>query len=456
MKMRFLTVFVLVGLALLAGPRLLGAESMVSALDGAKTTCVSVSSGGTLGNGDSENACISADGRYVAFYSKATNLVPGDANDAGDVFVHDRWTGQTTRVSVASDGTQGDSYSGRWGIAISARGRYVVFDSSASNLVPSDTNDYEDVFVHDRFTSQTTCVSWAPDGTPGNANAYYPCVSADGRYVAFQSQADNLLPGLDFGVHIFVHDQQTGEKEVVSVNSAGTLGDDSSEEPSISADGRYVAFQSQATNLVTGDTNAQQDIFVHDRETGQTTRVSVASDGTEGDDYSNWPDISGDGSLVVFNTEARTLFPGADWVWDVLLYDRGTGQTTLISAAPNGTQGNSGSWFATISQDGSCIAYDSWAYNLVPDDDNYPYPDIFVYDRKTEETTLVSRATDDTQGNGKSRAPDISGDGRCVVFDSESTNLVPNDTNEAKDVFVHERWGVPPPSWLYLPLALRG
>jgi Tol biopolymer transport system component len=153
---------------------------------------VSVASDGTQGNGDSVSPSISADGRYVAFMSYAYNLVPGDTNGKADVFVHDRLTGQTTRVSVASDGTQGNDGSG--GASISANGRYVAFVSGASNLVPGDTNGKADVFVHDRLTGQTTRVSVASDGTEGNSDSIYPSISADGRYVAFQSWASNLIP----------------------------------------------------------------------------------------------------------------------------------------------------------------------------------------------------------------------------------------------------------------------
>jgi len=222
---------------------------------------VSVASGGTQGNGDSGCPSISADGRYVAFQSYASNLVPGDTNEVGDVFVHDRLTGQTTRVSVASDGTEGNDYSRR--PSISADGRYVAFASLASNLVPGDTNGTWDVFVHDRLTGQTTRVSVASGGAQGNSGSWCPSISADGRYVAFQSYASNLVPGDTNGVlDVFVHDRLTGQTTRVSVASDGTQGDSYSFGSSISADGRYVAFSSLASNLVPGDTNDKPDIFV--------------------------------------------------------------------------------------------------------------------------------------------------------------------------------------------------
>src|SRR5947209_1614213 len=261
---------------------------------GAQTTVrVSVASDGTEGNDVSLGSALSADGRFVAFDSAATDLVAGDTNGVSDVFVHDRQTGTTERVSVASDGAQGNGSSGlvtfAFPPALSADGRFVAFVSFATNLVASDTNGATDVFVHDRQTGTTERVSVASDGTEGNAASAGATLSADGRFVAFHSAATNLVAGDTNGTNdVFVHDRQTGTTERVSVNgfSAG---------PALSADGRFVAFHSTATNLVAGDTNGATDVFVHDRQTGTTERVSVASDGTQGNDASSYPALSADG-----------------------------------------------------------------------------------------------------------------------------------------------------------------
>jgi Tol biopolymer transport system component len=202
--------------------------------------------------------------------------------------------GTTERVSVDSAGNQGNDHS--WAAAISAEGRYVAFLSYASNLVPGDSNGVGDVFVHDRQTGITERVSVDSAGNQGNDHSGYPSLSADGRYVAFQSSASNLVPGDNNGhCDIFVHDRQTGATERVSVDSAGNEGDYESYDPAISADGRYVAFQSGALNLVPGDTNVEMDIFVHDRQTGITERVRVDSAGNEGNGESQPPAISADG-----------------------------------------------------------------------------------------------------------------------------------------------------------------
>jgi Tol biopolymer transport system component len=396
---------------------------------------VSVASDGAQGNGDSFANSISADGRYIAFASRASNLVPGDTNGKQDIFVHDRQTGQTTRVSVASDGTQANGDSGH--PAISADGRFVAFYSSASNLVPDDTNGVEDVFVYDRLTGQITRVSVASDGTQANGPSWQPSISGDGRFVAFESGASNLVPGdTNDTWDVFVHDRLTGQTTRVSVASDGTEGNGLSFLARISADGRFVAFTSGASNLVPGDTNPKWDVFVHDRLTGQTTMVSVASDGTPGNGTSGGMSISGDGRFVAFVSDASNLVPGdTNGTLDVFVHDRLTGQTTRVSVASDGTQGNADSDGASLSQDGRFVAFFSTASNLVPGDTNGAM-DVFVHDRQTGQTTMVSVASDGVQGNGDSSGAAISADGRFVVFTSEASNLVPGDTNGAWDVFV--------------------
>jgi Tol biopolymer transport system component len=403
------------------------------------TERVSVDSLGVEGNDSSYSASISADGRYVAFPSWADNLVPGDSNGSRDVFVHDRQTDVTERVSVSSLGVQGNGDSDY--SSISANGRYVAFRSGANNLVPGDTKPWWDVFVHDRMTGATERVSVNSSGKQGNEDSCCPSISADGRYVAFHSEANNLVPGDTNGRgDVFAHDRQTGVTERVSVSSSGVQGNDWSSGHSISADGRYVAFHSEANNLVPGDTNGTLDVFVHDRMTGATDRVSVDSSGVEGNQRSDIPSISADGRYVAFASVADNLVPGdTNGRGDVFAHDRETGVTERVSVSSSGVEGNENSSRPSISAGGRYVAFHSTVHILVPGDSNGSQ-DIFVHDRQTGVTERVSVSSSGVQGNDWSSDPSISADGRRVCFESDARNFVPGDTNISRDIFVHDRW----------------
>jgi Tol biopolymer transport system component len=270
-----------------------------------KTTRVSVDSSKNQGDDESGFPAISAEGRFIAFESDASNLVEGDTNGVADVFVRNQKTKMTLRVSIDSNGSQGNDSS--HAPALSADGRFVAFESYASNLVEGDTNGTSDIFIHDRKTGETTRVSMDSQGNQSNGHSAVPALSADGRLVAFESHASNLVEGDTNGTSdIFVHNRNTGETTRVSVSSEGEEGDYASYAPSLSADGRFVAFESYAFNLVAAiDINfGAADIFVHDRQTGETTRVSVSSEGAQGGYSSYAPAISADGRLVAFKSLA--------------------------------------------------------------------------------------------------------------------------------------------------------
>jgi WD40 repeat protein len=404
-----------------------------------ETTRVSVDSSGNEGDSDSLGPpSISADGRVVAFPSHATNLVAGDNNWSMDVFVHDRTTGSTERVSVDSSGAEGNNSSGS--VSISADGQVVAFSSYASNLVAGDNNGQVDVFVHDRATGITERVSVDSSGVEGNDDSDYPSISADGQVVAFWSMATNLVAGdTNASNDVFVHDRATGITERMSVDSSGVQGNDFSfYPPSISADGQVVAFCSDASNLVPSDKNATSDIFVHDRATGITDRMSVDSSGRQGNLTSVYPSISADGQVVAFYSAATNLVAGdTNRTSDVFVHDRASGITERMSVDSSGTQGNRNSFVASISADGQIVAFESWASNLVAGDKNGFY-DIFVHDRSTGITERVNLNSSGAEGNANTFDPSISADGLIVASWSTASNLVAGDTNGYADVFVHE------------------
>jgi Tol biopolymer transport system component len=277
-----------------------------------RTVRVSVGAGGVQANGDltwPEPPAISADGLHVAFASDATNLVPGDTNGNGDLFIRDWKAGRTTRVSVSTAGAQSNHYSRE--AAISGNGRFVTFVSAASTLDATDDNGFDDVFLRDRVAGTTTRISQPAGGGEPNNTSYNPALSPNGRYIAFDSYASNLTPGdTNDDADVFVYDRTAGTTERVSVSSAGDQGNYASYESSISADGRFVSFNSGASNLVPSDNNGRTDVFIRDRKARTTALVSVATDGTQGNGLSRSGVVSGNGKQVLFHSVATNLISG--------------------------------------------------------------------------------------------------------------------------------------------------
>lgn len=403
------------------------------------TERVSVNSAGQEGNGLSRFQSSSVDGRYVAFWSEATNLVPNDGNGQADIFVRDRITQTTFRVNVDSSGQEANAIS--YTPLISANGRYVAFHSQASNLVPNDTNQWADVFVHDLVTGATSRVSVDSSGAEANGDSFPASISADGRFIAFASEADNLVTGdTNKLADVFIHDRLTGQTERVSVDSSGQQANKGTLYYGlVTDDGRYVAYFSESTNLVAGDTNNQMDVFVRDRQTGTTERVSVDSSGKEGNDASYIPAISSNGRYVAFTSAATNLVTGdANGRTDVFVHDRKTHKTSRVSVDSHGREGDFDSSYPGISADGRLVSFYSAATNLVPQDSNGKQ-DIFLRDRASHKTSRISMAFDGREGDGDSLIPTLSGDGRYVSYWSSATNLVTGDTNGEIDVFVYDR-----------------
>ena len=421
------------------------------------TERVSVATGGGQANNNSQNSLllarlpISADGRYVAFDSQATNLVGGDTNAASDVFLHDRQTGVTERVSLTSGGAQGNGDSRS--PALSPDGRYVAFSSGATNLVAGDTNGVDDVFVRDRQAGSTERVSISTAGAQGSAVSTAPAVSSDGRYVAFSSSSPEFVAGDTNGkADVFIRDRLNGTTERVSLTSDGMQSPDSSNSPEFSADGRFLAYISFAA-LVPEDTNASTDVYLYDLQAHTTKIMSVSSAGVPGNLDSNIllatyaPSLSADGRYVAFASNSNNLVPNDTNVTsDAFVHDRdadGNGifdepggmLTTRVSVNSNGAQTSGTVQNPSISADGRYVAFRSFATNLVPGDTNAAF-DSFVHDRQTGTTERVTVPTAGGQSSGSAGLGAISADGRSVVFNSGGTDLVPGDTNGFGDVFV--------------------
>jgi Ca2+-binding RTX toxin-like protein len=402
-------------------------------------TRVSVDSAGNQAIGSSSAQSISADGRFVVFESDASNLVPGDTSNKDDIFVRDTLANTTTRVSVDSAGNQGNSGSGA--ASISADGRFVTFSSVATNLVPGDTNNKQDIFVRDTLANTTTRVSVDSAGNQANNTSFRSSISANGRFVVFSSEASNLVPGeTNNSTDIFVRDTLANTTTRVSISSTGDGANDGSYRPSISADGRFVTFDSDASNLVPGDTNNSTDIFVRDLSTNAITLVSVGSSGERGNDNSFNSSISANGRFVAFHSKATNLVPGdTNNSRDIFVRDLLTNTTTLISVSSSGERGNGDSFNllspGAISADGRFVVFESAATNLVPGDTN-GNQDIFVRDTLANTTTRVSVNSAGNEGNSISYITSISPNGQKVGFSSAATNLVPGDTNFDFDIFV--------------------
>ncbi len=349
---------------------------------------ISRGDGNVIANGDSKNADISGNGLYVVFESNANNLVLEngleDNGDYNDIFLRDLTTNKTRRVNLAYNGFQANSNS--YNPKISSNGRYVVFESDATNLVLNDTNYDRDIFIKDLVDNTIQIVSLTADSYQSNDYSYNPNISANGHYVVFESYADNLVPNdTNYTTDIFVRDLVDGTTKRVSVNSDGYEGNGSSHNADVSIDGRYVVFESDADNLVSNDTNNYRDIFVRDLMTHTTTRVSVANDAFASQSNSNSynPSISADGRYVFFESNADNLVSGdTNYSKDVFVRDLVEGITTRVSVSndPNDSQGNNDSYNHSISVDGRYIAFNSYANDLASNDSDY-YSDIFLRDQ---------------------------------------------------------------------------
>jgi Tol biopolymer transport system component len=415
---------------------------------------MTVSAMGVEPDNDSFRPSLSVDGRYVVFESYATNMVKGDTNNVADVFIRDRTRSLPRRVSLNSAGQQANDFSVH--AAVSAFGRYVAFSSGASNLDHGDTNGVMDVFVRDIRKGVTHRVSKTSLGAQASGQSGFDSVaiSADGQRVLFDSTASDLVPRDTNGVgDLFVRDVRTGRTERVSVASNGHQADAASYGASISADGRFVAFTSAASNLVPGDTNGTFDVFVRDLVRGVTRRVSVSSRGAQAADQADSTTaltqeqtISWDGRFVVFESVASNLVPGdTNGVKDVFVRDTRRGTTERASVGAAGQQGDDISSGAAISLTGRFVVFGSLADNLV-DGDTGGVNDVFIRDRRARTTKRISVGVAGEEPNSGSAGPTVSADGNYIAFFSDASNLTPDGNVHHNNVFLRRNpWRIPQP-----------
>ena len=401
-------------------------------------TKLSNSTGGADANAASVNPSISDDGRYVVFESTASNLVANDNNLSSDIFLVDTANGAIERISQTASGLDANGASNN--PAISGNGQYIVFESFASNLVANDSNRVIDIFMYDRVAGAMERISVDSAGVQGNSHSFSPSVSADGQVVAFYSMSTNLATGDgNRAIDVFVRDRSAGVTDIVSVDSGGNPANMASWQPVVSANGQYVAFSSNATNLVSGDINNAQDVFLYDRMDGSITMISRTADGTPANGLSGYPAISANGEYVVFESDATDLAVNdTNGLTDIFAADIQLSTVTRISTTVEGLDSNAPSYQPRISRDGRFITYYSYASNIVAPDLN-DVEDVFIYDQVTGIKEILTRTMNGDQSNASSFTAALSADGRYVATSTLASNLDPMDTNDLDDVYLFDR-----------------
>ena len=380
---------------------------------------ISVGNGGIQANGQSGSNSISDNGRFVSFESNATNLFSNDTNGHTDTFIYDSLNQTVELITLAPNGSQANGSSSAG--SISGNGNYVAFASFADNLVAGDNNEQRDIFLYDRTAKTTQLVNVTSNGTQANGLSLFSAINDDGKYVAFESTATNLVPGdTNSLTDIFLYDRVNQTTARINVAPNGTQANGVTTLGSISDDGNYISFTSEASSLVANDNNGKSDVFVYDR---QNNTLELITSGANGDSTSGL--ISGNGSYVVFESDANNLVPGdTNGKKDIFIYDRVNKTTELVDVAADETQSDGNSQNASISDDGNYVAFLSEANNLVAgnisDESN-----IFIRDRSEKTTKRINADS----------FPILSGDAQSLLLTSSLDDLVADDTNETGDVF---------------------
>lgn len=389
---------------------------------------VAFSADGMPNLGASYTPDISGDGRFITYVSLNGDYVDGVGHGIRSIFVYDRQTGETNLISRTPDGNGANNAS--FNPQISADGRYVTFNSFATNLVPGDEHAHGDVFLHDRETGETSLISLIPDGYVGNYIFGPPSLSADGQTIAFTSWPSlECDSGFDSRQRIIVFNHVTGETNQISIPSFEGQGVASIRFPSISDDGQFVSFIRMIVRGPTENASTESALFIYDLDTSEAEQITSGMPSS----FYIFPDISGDGRFVSYSS--YPLAPESNDPYNVFVYDRNTGERDLISHALDGSLGGPISTTNSISGDGRFVAFSSYASNLVANDNN-DKSDTFVHDRLTGQIRRVNLGINGEEADGETRTVEISNDGRFIVFESNATNLVADDTSNDLDVFV--------------------
>src|SRR6266511_3924965 len=408
------------------------------ALPWPRLAAISRNGQGRFGNASSHSPAISADGRWVAFLSGATNLTTDASGTNVLVYVYDRVTRLITLVSRSTTGVLPNADC--TDVRLSGDGHFVVFVTSARNLIVNDNNGAADVFLFDRDLSRLELVSTPGTGV-GNADSDSPAISADGRYVVFASAASNLISGDNNGWRdIFLRDRQARTTTRVSVSSSGAQATFPSDVPNISGDGRYITFLSIASNLVAEPYVFAYHLYVRDRTLATTERLSKNSSGQPGNDHSGLSSLSADGRYIAFESSANNLLPGdTNDAVDVFLWNRGPPRVLQrMSVANNGVQADQSCWVPFLTGNGRHVLFFSESTTLCAQDDD-PVHDIFSYDRLAAKLSRLSYNHAGHSGSDASFLPVASADGQFVAFASWAWNLAPAEGNGALDVFFLDR-----------------
>lgn len=414
--------------------------SGLAALGAAQVTVrVGVGSGGVEGNGlgGYTEAPISDDGRWVAFDTRASNFAPNDTPSSEDVFLHDRFTGETLCASLTPGGFAGGGRS--YAPSLTGDGRYLAFMSTAI-LLAEDFDTLYDIYVLDRDLGTLVLASLDSQGVKGFDDSWDPNIAHDGRYVSFYSFAANLVPNDTNGfIDVFVRDLQLGTLERVSVSTAGVEANHASESGHLSVDGRFVLFDSFASNLVAGDTNGLRDCFLRDRLNGTTVRITETLGGGQATHHNFGYGVSADGRNACFGSQSQIYSPlDTNLAGDVFVRDMQTGLFELISVGPNGEIGDGGSGSASMSPDARWIAFSSVSSTFAGEPTFTFDSDIFLRDRVAGTTQLLSTNDVGVMGSGWSSYPLVSFGGNRITFKSEAPNLIPGDHNAQDDIFVRD------------------